>query len=307
MNRKKQFHSIKITIYRLAQKSKLVDYLCLAAENNIEVTVLIELRARFDEQNNIDWSERLEDAGCTVLYGIEGYKVHSKICLITKRKNNEIRYYTQIGSGNYNESTSKQYTDLSLKTSNSKIGKEAVEFFKNLFIGNLQGKYSKLLVAPSNLKSEILRLISEESSKGEDGYIFMKMNSLTDIDIIHSLSKASQAKVRIELIIRGICSLVPQVPGYTENITIRSIVGQFLEHSRIYIFGKKTKKVYRGSADMMTRNTEFRVEILVPVTAVNIRKRIFQMVSVLLADNTKARILKSGGVYEKFEAMENKK
>lgn len=290
--------SIKITIYRLASRAKLVDYLCRAAENGVEVTTLIELRARFDEQNNIDWSERLEDAGCRVLYGLEGYKVHSKICLITKRVGGKIQHITQIGTGNYNEKTSKLYTDLSYITADPQIGKDAVEFFKNVSIGNQDGKYSKLLVAPTGLKSGILHLMDGEIAKGADGFILIKMNSLTDVDVINKLVEASKAGVQVELIIRGICCLLPGIEGLTENIHVRSIVGQFLEHSRIYIFGKKaSRKYFIGSADMMTRNTECRVEILTPIKTPEIVKRLQHIVDVMMADNTKARMMLPTGKY----------
>ncbi len=297
--------SIKITIYRLAHKAKLVDYLCRAAENGVEVTALIELRARFDELNNIDWSERLEDAGCRILYGMEGYKVHSKVCLITRRVNGKIQHLTQIGTGNYNEKTSRLYTDLSLITSDAQIGKDGVEFFKNLSIGNLEGHYSRLLVSPRELKPRIIQMIDDEIEKSRasadgQGYIFMKMNSLTDIDVMRRLVEASQAGVRVELVVRGICCLLPGVAGYTENITVRSIVGQFLEHSRIYIFGTgAARKMFIGSADMMTRNTECRVEVLAPVKNRDVINRVQHIVDVMLADNLKARLLQSNGKYAK--------
>lgn len=298
--------SIKITIYRLAHKAKLVDYLCRAAENGIEVTTLIELRARFDELNNIDWSERLEDAGCRVLYGPEGYKVHSKICLITRRNEGKIQYITQIGTGNYNEKTSKLYTDLSFMTSDPKIGKDAVEFFKNVSIGNLEGQYSKLLVSPTSLKPKILQLMDGEIAKKEDGRILIKMNSLTDFDVMQKLTEASKAGVKVTLIIRGICCLLPGIPGVTENITVRSVVGQFLEHSRIYLFGKGPKAQYFiGSADMMTRNTECRVEVITPIASKEIKERLQYILDTLLADNTKARMMLPDGKYIPIPVQEN--
>ena len=234
--------SIKITIYRLARKTKLVEYLCNAAENGKDVTVLIELRARFDEQNNIDWSERLEEAGCTIIYGFEDYKVHSKLCLITKKERGEIQYITQIGTGNYNEKTAEMYTDLSLLTANQEIGHDANIFFQNMGIGNLMGSYKYLLVAPVSLKTSVMRLIDEEIAKGSDGRIFLKLNSLTDIDIIEKLKEASCAGVQIQMMIRGICCLLPQVPGMTENIRVFNVVGRYLEHSRIYIFGVEERR-----------------------------------------------------------------
>ena len=293
--------SIKITIYRLAHRAKLVDYLCRAAENGIEVTTLIELRARFDELNNIDWSERLEDAGCHVLYGPERYKVHSKICLITRRNDSQIQYITQIGTGNYNEKTCKLYTDISFMTSDVQIGKDAVEFFKNVCIGNLGGKYSKLLVSPLGLKSKILQLIDSEIAKKSEGALTFKMNSLTDVDVIEKLVEASQAGVKINLIIRGICCLLPGIPGITDNITIRSIVGKFLEHSRIYAFGKGAKEqIFIGSADMMTRNTENRVEVITPIKSKEIKNRLRSILNIMLLDNVKARLLQPSGKYIKI-------
>ena len=249
--------TIKITIYRLAKKARLVEYLCAAAENGKEVTALIELRARFDEQNNIDWSERMEEAGCRVLYGFEDYKVHSKLCLITYRNKNEIRYITQVGTGNYNEKTAKMYTDYSLITSDQEIGEDAAIFFKNMSIGNLGGVYDHLIVSPTSLKQKVLSLMDEEIRKGEHGRIVMKMNSLTDMDFIRKVSAASQAGVKIDLIVRGICCILPGIKGRTENLSVTSIVGRYLEHPRVFVFGAgDDAKVYIGSADMMTRNTD---------------------------------------------------
>lgn len=314
--------TIKITIYRLAQKARLVEYLCAAAENGKEVTVLIELRARFDEQNNIDWSERLEEAGCRVIYGIEGYKVHSKLCQITYRNRNEISYITQIGTGNYNEKTATMYTDVSLMTANKDIGEDASAFFKNMAIGNLEGDYKHLLVAPVSLKSTILKLIDEEIEKGEHGRIIMKMNSVTDIDFIHKIAKASKAGVKIDLIIRGICCILPEVEGETDNLKVTSIVGRYLEHARIFSFGTGAQqKLYIGSADMMTRNTENRVEVACPVYDAEVKANLNHILDVMLSDNVKARRMLSNGCYipkvkegeeivaqEVFmqEAMENK-
>lgn len=290
--------TIKITIYRLAKKARLVEYLCAAAENGKEVTVLIELRARFDEQNNIDWSERLEEAGCRVIYGFEGYKVHSKLCLITYRSRNEIRYITQIGTGNYNEKTAAMYTDLSLITENQEIGEDAAAFFKNMSIGNLDGEYQHLLVAPTSLKQKILALMEEEIQKGSRGHILMKMNSVTDMDFIRKVAEASCAGVKVELIVRGICCILPGVEGKTENLSVTSIVGRYLEHARIFRFGDGAEqKLYIGSADMMTRNTEKRVEVACPVFDAAVRERINHMLQIMLSDNTKARILTNSGVY----------
>ena len=292
--------TIKITIYRLAKKTRLVEYLCAAAENGKEVTVLIELRARFDEQNNIDWSERLEEAGCRVIYGFDGYKVHSKICLITYRNRNEIQYITQVGTGNYNEKTAAMYTDLSLMTADPRIGQDAAEFFKNMSIGNLQGSYQYLIVSPVSLKSSILQMMDEEIQKGKDGRIVMKMNSVTDVDFIRKVSEASCAGVRVDLIVRGICCILPGVPEYTENVRVMSVVGRYLEHPRIFSFGTgKDQKIYIGSADMMTRNTEKRVEVACPVLDEQIRRQINHDLKVMLSDNVKARVMQKDGTYTK--------
>ena len=297
--------TIKITIYRLAKKARLVEYLCAAAENGKEVTVLIELRARFDEQNNIDWSERLEEAGCRVIYGFEGYKVQSKICLITYRNRNEIQYITQIGTGNYNEKTATMYTDLSLMTANQAIGRDAAEFFKNMSIGNLNGNYDYLIVSPTSLKQKILYLMDEQIKKGNNGRIIMKMNSLTDVDFIRKVSEASKAGVKVDLIVRGICCILPGVPGYTDNLRVMSVVGRFLEHPRIFSFGTgANQKIYIGSADMMTRNTEKRVEVACPVLDDNIKSQINHYLKVMLGDNIKARVLQSNGAFVKKKASE---
>lgn len=293
--------TIKITIYRLAKKARLVEYLCAAAENGKDVTVLIELRARFDEQNNIDWSERLEEAGCRVIYGFEGYKVHSKLCLITYRHRNDIQYITQVGTGNYNEKTAAMYTDLSLMTADPRIGKDAAEFFKNMSIGNLDGIYDHLLVSPTSLKPKILHLMDEEIEKGSNGRIIMKMNSLTDKDFMNKVSEASCAGVKVDLIVRGICCLLPGIPGYTENVRVMSVVGRFLEHPRIFSFGKgQSQKIYIGSADMMTRNTEKRVEVVCPILDESIKKQINHYLHVMLSDNIKGRVMQPDGTYRKL-------
>ena len=292
--------TIKITIYRLAKKARLVEYLCAAAENGKEVTALIELRARFDEQNNIDWSERMEEAGCRVLYGFEEYKVHSKVCLITYRSKNEIRYITQVGTGNYNEKTAKMYTDYSLITSNQEIGEDAAVFFKNMSIGNLEGVYNQLIVSPTSLKQKVLSLMDGEILKGEHGRIVMKMNSLTDMDFIRKVSEASQAGVKIDLIVRGICCILPGIPDRTENLSVTSIVGRYLEHPRVFVFGTgDDAKVYIGSADMMTRNTEKRVEVACPIFDPAIKKKLMHDLNVMLSDNVKARKMLSDGTYRK--------
>ena len=290
--------TIRITIYRLAKKARLVEYLCAAAENVKEGKVLIERRARFDEQNNIDLSERLEEAGCRVIYGFEGYKVHSKICLITYRNRNNIEYITQVGTGNYNEKTATMYTDVSLITADKGIGEDAAVFFKNMSIGNLNGSYQHIIVSPTSLKPKVLSLMDEEIKKGTNGRIIMKMNSVTDVDFIQKVSEASNAGVKVDLIVRGICCILPGVKGYTENLRVTSIVGRYLEHPRIFLFGTGAdQKIYIGSADMMTRNTEKRVEVACPVYDETIRKQLTHMLKIMLADNVKARELKSDGKY----------
>ena len=293
--------SLQITIYRLAKEAKLIDSLCLAAENGKEVLVLIELRARFDEQNNIDWSERLETAGCRVIYGFEGFKVHSKVCLITRLEHGNPRYVTQIATGNYNEKTAAQYTDLSLITADQNIGHDAAEFFRNMAIGDLEEEYKTLMVAPRCMKSRIMELIDEEIKKGRDGQIIFKVNSVTDLEVINKLSEASCAGVRIMMLVRGICCLLPGVPGYTENIRVFSIVGRYLEHSRIYSFGVGSEqKLYISSADLMTRNMQRRVEVAVPIYAPHIRERVNHILDIYFRDTAKARELKSDGNYERF-------
>lgn len=296
--------AIRITIYRLASKAKLVEYLCAAAENGKDVTALIELRARFDEQNNIDWSERMEEAGCKIIYGFEDYKVHSKICLITRRERGAVRHITQVGTGNYNEKTAKQYTDVSLITADERIGQDAGAFFNNMALGNLSGRYSRLFIAPTSLKNNILALMDEQIAKGKDGYILLKFNSLTDIDVIAKLREASCAGVTVEMIVRGICCLLPGVPGHTENITVTSIVGRFLEHSRIYVFGRgDEEKMYISSADLMTRNTERRVEIACPIDDPAVRTRLHDILYAMQHDTVKARVLQPDGTYCKKPAV----
>ena len=298
--------AIRITIYRLASKAKLVEYLCAAAENGKDVTALIELRARFDEQNNIDWSERMEEAGCKIIYGFEDYKVHSKICLITRRERGAVRHITQVGTGNYNEKTAKQYTDVSLITADERIGQDAGAFFNNMALGNLSGRYSRLFVAPTSLKNNILALMDEQIAKGKDGYILLKFNSLTDIDVIAKLREASCAGVSVEMIVRGICCLLPGVPGHTENITVTSIVGRFLEHSRIYVFGRgDEEKMYISSADLMTRNTERRVEIACPIDDPAVRTRLHDILYAMQHDTVKARVLQPDGTYCKKPAVQD--
>lgn len=293
--------SIKITIYRLSSTAKLVEYLAAAAENGKDVTVLMELRARFDEQANIAWAQRLEEAGCTILYGFEGYKVHSKICLITRRERGHIQYITQIGTGNYNEKTTKLYTDFCLMTSSPAIGADAADFFQNMSTSNLAGEYRQLLAAPYSLKPKLLELIDREIAKahrGDPAHIFIKVNSVTDRALIDKLAEASQAGVSVCLNVRGICCLRPGVPGLTDNVRVFSVVGRFLEHTRIYAFGAGDDiSLYIGSADFMTRNTERRVEIACPVLDPAIRRQILHYVTLYCADNVKARNLQVDGSY----------
>lgn len=293
--------SIKMTLYRVAKQSKVVEALIEAAENGKEVLVLVELKARFDEENNIGWSRLLEDAGCRVIYGLDGYKVHSKLCLITKKTDEQIEYYTQIGTGNYNEKTSRLYTDLSLMTYNVDIGLEAANVFQALAMGETVKHVDHLLVAPKCLQNKILDMIDEEivhARAGEPAYIGLKMNSLTDKKIMEKLVEASCAGVRIDMVIRGICCLIPQVPGKTENIHVRSIVGRFLEHSRIYIFGSEGReKIYIASADFMTRNTLRRVEVAAPVYDEEIKARLLEMFRIMLKDNQQARQENGEGIY----------
>lgn len=296
--------SIRMTLYRVAKNSQIVEALIDAAENGKEVVVLVELRARFDEENNIEWSRRLEDAGCRIIYGIDHIKVHSKLCQITYKKDGEIRHITQIGTGNYNEKTAKLYTDLSVMTANEKIGEESAEVFHALCLEQLVEKTKYLLVAPKCLQSKIIVMIDEEIAKakaGKPAYVGAKMNALTDKVIIDKLVEASKAGVKIELIIRGICCLIPGVEGYTENIRVISIVGRYLEHSRIYLFGaeEETAKVYIASADFMTRNTTKRVEVAAPVWDKAIKERIMDMFHLMLKDNVKARELGSDGNYSR--------
>ena len=295
--------SIKMTLYRVAKQSKVVEALIEAAENGKEVVVLVELRARFDEENNIEWSRRLEDAGCQVIYGLDGYKVHSKLCLITRKNAGQVEYITQIGTGNYNEKTSRLYTDLSLMTSNVEIGLEASNVFQALSKGEVVEHTRHLLVAPKCLQNKVLGMLDEEiahARNGEEAYAGFKLNSLTDKKIIDKLIEASEAGVKIDMIIRGICCLIPGVEGKTENIRIISIVGRFLEHSRIYIFGsKERRKYYIASADFMTRNTVRRVEVAAPVYNDKLKTKLQEMFDVMLSDNQKARKLEADGNYHR--------
>ncbi len=293
--------SIKMTLYRLANKSQIVDALVEAAENGKEVVVLVELRARFDEESNINYSRILEEAGCRVIYGLNGYKVHSKLCLISRKTTEGVSYITQIGTGNYNEKTSALYTDLSLITANQEIGKEAAEVFAALLRGEVVEQTEHLLVAPKCLQNKVLHMMDEEIAhvkNGEEGYIGIKINSLTDKVIIDKLIEASKAGVRIEMIVRGICCLIPGVKDYTENIKVVSIVGRFLEHSRIYRFGtKEREKVYIASADFMTRNTIRRVEVASPILDEDIRDYLDWMFDTMLKDDEKGKYLTDNGTY----------
>lgn len=300
--------SIKMTLYRVAKQSKVVEALIEAAENGKEVFVLVELKARFDEENNIGWSRLLEDAGCHVIYGLDGYKVHSKLCQIMKKKDGNVEYYTQIGTGNYNEKTARLYTDLSLMTADPKIGTEAARVFQALAMGETVEDMEHLLVAPRCLQNKVLAMIDEEikhAKAGEQAYIGLKMNSLTDKRIMNKLVEASCAGVHIDMVIRGICCLIPGVKGQTENIHIISIVGRFLEHSRIYIFGTQERaRIYISSADFMTRNTLRRVEVAAPIEDPDIRMQIQEMFVTMLSDNRKARIMNNKGNY-KIEPSDN--
>ena len=293
--------SIKMTLYRVARQSKVVEALIEAAENGKEVLVLVELKARFDEENNIEWSRRLENAGCHVIYGLDGYKVHSKLCLITRKKEGQIEYITQIGTGNYNEKTARLYTDLSVMTCNPQIGQEAAAVFQALAMGEVVEETETLLVAPKCLQNQVLDMIDEEiahARNGEPAYVGVKINSLTDKRIMDRLIDASQAGVKIEMVVRGICCLVPGVEGMTENIRIISIVGRFLEHSRIYIFGTgEREKIYIASADFMTRNTIRRVEVAAPILDGDLKKRLKEMFHAMLNDNQQARELLNTGEY----------
>ena len=290
--------SIRITIYRLATSSKVAHILCKAAENGKEVTVLMELRARFDEANNISWSRLMEDAGCRVIYGVEAYKCHSKICLITLRRGDKLSYVTQIGTGNYNERTNEQYTDLSLMTAREDIGLDGAAFFQNMLVGNLEGTYRRLLAAPAGIKETLLSLIDEEIAKGPEGYICIKANAMTEGEVMERLVRASQAGVQVQLILRGICCLRPGIAARTENIHVTSIVGRFLEHGRIYRFGRgKDVKLYIASADLMTRNLNHRVEIACPVDDPEVRAMLLKILHVQLEDNVKASSLLPDGSY----------
>lgn len=275
------------------------------AESGKEVVVLVELRARFDEENNIDWSKRLEESGCRVIYGLDGLKVHSKICLITCKNNQGIHYVCQIGTGNYNEVTSKLYTDISLMTSKYEIGEEINTIFNHLSLGETESNTQYLMVAPNCMITKIFEYIDEQielAKSGKEAYVGFKCNSVTSKRMIDKLIEASQAGVKIDMIVRGICCIIPGVQGYTENIRVISIVGRYLEHSRIYIFGKgDNQKVYISSADLMTRNLARRVEVAAPILDEKIKKRLVSMFNTMLKDNVKACELLSDGSYKRIK------
>ncbi len=294
--------SIKMTLYRLAKDSKVVEALVEAAENGKQVDVLVELKARFDEENNIEWSRRLEDAGCHVIYGLDGLKVHSKLCLITRKEEGQIEYITQVGTGNYNEKTSRLYTDLSLMTADQTIGQDAAAVFQALSLGETVDHVDDLMVAPKCLQNKVLALMDreiQEAKEGREGYIGIKINSLTDKRIIDKLIEASEAGVQIEMVIRGINCILSGIEGKTDHIRIVSIVGRYLEHSRIYIFGTgEREQIYIASADYMTRNTLRRVEVAVPIKDEELRDRLRRMFRIMLEDNVKARVQLPDGSYE---------
>ena len=303
----KTVRSIKITLYRMANHSQIVETLCEAAENGKEVLALVELRARFDEAANIEMSRRLEDAGCQVIYGLPAYKVHSKLCLVTRQTEEGVSFLTQVGTGNYNEKTATLYTDLSLMTANQKIGQDAQEVFRTLLLGETVEESSALLVAPKGLQNTILEKIESEGRKAEEGrggYIGLKLNALTDKDIIDALIAASQKGVVIQLLIRGICCLIPGIPGKTENIRVHSIVGRFLEHSRIYRFGQgEEEEIYIASADFMTRNTLRRVEVAAPIYDERCRVRVREIFDLGFQDTEKGKWLLSDGFYHDPEGL----
>lgn len=302
--------SLRITLYRVAKQSRLCESLIDAAENGKEVTVLMELRARFDEQNNIEWAERLEEAGCTVIYGSEGFKCHSKICQLTYREGMALTRLTLLGTGNFNEKTAKLYSDFMLMTAHPGIGEDANLFFRNLSLDNLRGDYRFLGVAPVGLKPLIMRGLDREIQRalaGEPARVFFKLNSLTDREVIDKIAEASCAGVRVDMIIRGISCLKPGVSGKTENVHVRSIVGRFLEHARVYAFGVDSDMVYLSSADMMTRNTEHRVEIAFPVLDPTCRALVHEYMGMQLQDNVKARSLTSDGTWVPVECAEGEK
>ena len=290
--------SIKITIYRLASSSRIAQALCRAAENGKEVLVLMELRARFDEENNLTWSKMLEESGCQVIYGTEGFKCHSKICLITLRSHNKTGYITQVGTGNYNEKTNAMYTDLSFMTADHAIGEDAAAFFRNMLVNKLDGEYKQLCVSPFGIKTMLLHHIDRQIEQGKNGYICIKANSVTEREVIDKLAEASHAGVEVQLIIRGICCILPGVPGETENIHVTNVVGRFLEHARIYLFGRgESAEMFISSADLMTRNLNRRVEIACPVRDVQLRAQLRWILDSQLRDTAKASLMLADGTY----------
>ena len=290
--------SIKITIYRMASSSKIAQALCRAAENGKEVLVVMELRARFDEENNLEWSKMLEESGCQVIYGTEGFKCHSKICLITMRSHNKTTYLTQVGTGNYNEKTNAMYTDLSFMTVDPVIGEDAAAFFRNMLVNKLDGEYKRLLVAPFGIKTMLLQKLDEQIKRGRDGYVCIKANAVTEREVIDKLAEASRAGVEVQLIIRGICCIRPGIAGETENIHVSSIVGRFLEHARIYQFGRgESAELYIASADLMTRNLNRRVEIACPIQDAELRAELRWILDAQLRDSAKASLILPDGAY----------
>ncbi len=297
--------SIKISLYRVAHNSKIVEALVDAAENGKEVVAVVELRARFDEENNIGWSRVLEQAGCRVIYGLDGMKVHAKLLLITRVRNGQVEYITHIGTGNYNEDTVRQYTDLALMTARQEIGAETAEVLNSLSMGEVVEHTQSLLVAPRCLRSRILAMIDEEiihAKSGGEAYLGFKLNGLTDKAIIDKLIEASRSGVHVDLLVRGICCIVSGIPGYTDNIRVCSIVGRYLEHSRIYLFGTENRRrAYISSADFMTRNTTRRVEVAVPLLDETIRRRVETMFFDQLSDTAKLRQQQPDGSYRHIQ------
>lgn len=300
-----EVQSIRITLYRLAASSKLAAALAYAADRGKDVLCLLELRARFDEQNNIDYSEILEDAGCSVIYGLPNEKVHSKLCLITRRKGDTLSYVTQIGTGNYNEVTSEMYSDLSLITADFEIGQDAAAVFDALAIGETPGPTKKLWIAPEGYKTKLISMLERERLKGSSGFVCIKVNSLNDMDIMQELIACSQAGVKVELFVRGICCLCPGVPGLTEHITVKSVVGRYLEHSRIFIFGSgDAQRIFIGSGDLLNRNTQRRVEAFIEVSTPETRVQVLEVMDALRADDTLGWVMLPDGNYQKPEGSE---
>ena len=296
--------SIKISLYRLANHSKIASALAHAAEKGKEVLCVLELRARFDEQSNIDYATMLEEAGCTVIYGLSDYKIHAKLCLITRKVHNQIRYITQVGTGNYNEKTSELYTDLSFISSDQKMGEDATHVFQELCMGEVVDTTQSLWVAPNCFEPRVIEYIQEQIDlcrSGHPGYVFIKVNSLNDMDVMEKLIEASQAGVQVEMVVRGICCLCPGISGYTENIHIKSIVGRYLEHSRIFIFGADpdTQRIFIGSGDLLNRNTRRRVEVFAEIKSAGARQDIRHLVDAILMDNQNSWQMLSDGSYLK--------